>query len=899
VERTRAKLPAEPTEATVRADAPRPHEHLQQQAGNRAVTRAVQRLRVTPTSDPSEHEADLLAPFVASRLGGIQEQIGGGQRLPSAVRTEAEAELGTDLSDVRVHTGPDVDRDADALDANAYTRDLDVYVSGGELRSTNLGHRATLAHELTHVAQQQGGTARVRRSVPRGVVQRQPKGHELTKTSEFQTRAKEYETRLGFYAYNNDRAAGGAAPMIDAVRRSIRALAAKYPRPDDSEERQERLLHSMLVSRDSKGQLSLKARQAGQVGAAVAEAIQHGSLREQYTMLYNATRSDAFKMLFVPGQEYTTMQKLLFWKGERHSTSTQTSKGGWTWNVASTRFWTQLWSRRPFRTKKLDKQSTRTPMDLNRGYEQGGRRYGAPITGREARVMYGEEPEEDPSEARLPWKEGGSKYQLDETNPWVERVKGELGMPVTSGPSGTTLRMLEAFDAVKTGQENLGPYLLGLLAWMMTGNDHSFHEVMSVAKAQGTAPNYTPGAMAYRKHVPLIQEPELRQNVAVEKMFPDEHAYLSQLEHGALAGGAAWTKFKPKLQNNEPLSSAKVRLATAIKKLEELQAQQTELVTKLDSEYQQFLEVNGDNYPKNQLKTVFEGFYEREVRELGKVEKKITAQEQYIELIRRQVTTASQSSDGRLGGLSRAHIAALNVYTSPMYRAVNPQYKSGAWFRTYASKEKLASSGGKLPEDTGEIQEQARLHGEMIEGALSQLPNYTGTLLFRGDGDGARSPGKRETIDSFTSTSKLPDKALQYALGDSPALVIMSGLSGGKDISELTISSSLEQVLLPPGAKFKYLQRVSLQVPSKVASTSERGQISLKNRNALAAISEDVLPPGEREKILSWTTRLLPVTDPEAETHPYGKTLSVMIAAVNPPPSKTRAAYPEAASVSK
>src|SRR5688572_16078310 len=56
----------------------------------------------------------------------------GGRPLDSSVRAQLEARLGTDLSHVRVHTGPAAAASADALSARAYTVGRDVVFGPGE-----------------------------------------------------------------------------------------------------------------------------------------------------------------------------------------------------------------------------------------------------------------------------------------------------------------------------------------------------------------------------------------------------------------------------------------------------------------------------------------------------------------------------------------------------------------------------------------------------------------------------------------------------------------------------------------------------------------------------------------------------------------------------------------------
>src|SRR3989441_3217166 len=82
---------------------------------------------------------------------------GGGAPLEGATRSEMESRLGHDFSDVRIHTGPMADESARAINAQAYTVGNDVVFQTGKFSPETPGGMHTLAHELTHVAQQRRG----------------------------------------------------------------------------------------------------------------------------------------------------------------------------------------------------------------------------------------------------------------------------------------------------------------------------------------------------------------------------------------------------------------------------------------------------------------------------------------------------------------------------------------------------------------------------------------------------------------------------------------------------------------------------------------------------------------------------------------------------------------------
>ncbi|MFE0174927.1 DUF4157 domain-containing protein [Streptomyces sp. NPDC059002] len=107
---------------------------LQRSAGNAAVVNALK-------------EQD--AAVQRSAVPGVLRT--GGRPLDDATRTDMEARLGADFSDVRIHTDSAARASAAEVGARAYTSGNHVVVGDGG------ADRHTLAHELTHVIQQRRG----------------------------------------------------------------------------------------------------------------------------------------------------------------------------------------------------------------------------------------------------------------------------------------------------------------------------------------------------------------------------------------------------------------------------------------------------------------------------------------------------------------------------------------------------------------------------------------------------------------------------------------------------------------------------------------------------------------------------------------------------------------------
>ena len=87
----------------------------------------------------------------------IQQARGGGQTLADNIRGPMEQAFGADFSGVRIHTGSHSDQLNHAVQAKAFTTGQDVFFRQGEYELGSRGGQELLAHELTHVVQQNAG----------------------------------------------------------------------------------------------------------------------------------------------------------------------------------------------------------------------------------------------------------------------------------------------------------------------------------------------------------------------------------------------------------------------------------------------------------------------------------------------------------------------------------------------------------------------------------------------------------------------------------------------------------------------------------------------------------------------------------------------------------------------
>jgi Domain of unknown function (DUF4157) len=94
-------------------------------------------------------------PTVTPRLETrLDRTRGGGEPLPQSVRSFMEPRFGADFSGVRVHSSGEAGALNQELNAQAFTRQRDIYFGEGKYSPDSQEGKRLLAHELTHVLQQ-------------------------------------------------------------------------------------------------------------------------------------------------------------------------------------------------------------------------------------------------------------------------------------------------------------------------------------------------------------------------------------------------------------------------------------------------------------------------------------------------------------------------------------------------------------------------------------------------------------------------------------------------------------------------------------------------------------------------------------------------------------------------
>ena len=366
------------------------------------------------------------------------------------------------------------------------------------------------------------------------------KTYKLHRSPEYMQEAEDFERRLGVYAYHHakSRSAADAAlgKMKDYLLQGAGADNAMY----------KQAMAGAFGRQDPKS-----AGQVGQVFDAVEKVFSQGNLREKMTAYYNSSLS-SFKV-------FTTdlVNESAWGKAGSEGLDVKGLKERKSWRDSSKRR-VLGWAERQIRGRNDALGKDLFAKDISE-FSKGGqdrdklgpmarvwqgktseRTVGdlgqMPLSGREKASMFGSRATDDLTDEPLPWIEGKTNYTVKTKSGWYKQIHDKLGMPVVAGPSGTTDRLFDTFKWLKVSSPP-ADFRLALLGWMLTSQDHSFHEIMSMAATKGVNLPYVPGPAAYHSVAPLPL-PELRDKVAKGREFPDEIVYHKEIEKGgtALAG---------------------------------------------------------------------------------------------------------------------------------------------------------------------------------------------------------------------------------------------------------------------------------------------------------------------------------------------------------------------------
>jgi Domain of unknown function (DUF4157) len=166
------------------------HEELQMQP----LANRIQRVDMPEEEDELQMKpirmqaSNRVMPASEELESAIDQAKGSGQPLEDTLRQPLEQAFGADFSRVRVHTDKQADHLNRSIQARAFTTGQDVFFRQGAYQPQSRGGQELLAHELTHVLQQNG----------LGKVEKEESGIE-TKHSDFERKSKIEVNRYEFH----------------------------------------------------------------------------------------------------------------------------------------------------------------------------------------------------------------------------------------------------------------------------------------------------------------------------------------------------------------------------------------------------------------------------------------------------------------------------------------------------------------------------------------------------------------------------------------------------------------------------------------------------------------------------------------------------------------------------
>lgn len=104
-------------------------------------------LKIADSGSPAQISGDPISTQ-------LQSKSGSGSRLPASIQSEMSQKMGADFSGVNIHNDTDAAQLNKSLSARAFTHGSNIYFNKGEYNPSSREGKHLLAHELTHVVQQ-------------------------------------------------------------------------------------------------------------------------------------------------------------------------------------------------------------------------------------------------------------------------------------------------------------------------------------------------------------------------------------------------------------------------------------------------------------------------------------------------------------------------------------------------------------------------------------------------------------------------------------------------------------------------------------------------------------------------------------------------------------------------
>lgn len=179
-------------------------------AGSEAQAVAQAKPAANSAGDRHDQEADTVPTVDSGMESRINSARGSGQPLPERVRSPMERAFGADFSGVRVPEDSEVDGMTHSLQARAFTTGEDIFFKSGEYSPGSSSGQQLIAHELTHVVQQGGGTSteRVQRDGDPPPVQ-----HKLSPANSIQRDETDVKKKIALFEGLATQQKEGVAPL--------------------------------------------------------------------------------------------------------------------------------------------------------------------------------------------------------------------------------------------------------------------------------------------------------------------------------------------------------------------------------------------------------------------------------------------------------------------------------------------------------------------------------------------------------------------------------------------------------------------------------------------------------------------------------------------------------------
>ncbi len=132
---------------------------LQQPANQHGIAASTNNGTVLQTESAENNPAQMTNTHLNSDAQSVINSAGAGMPLTNHIRSGFQTRFGRDFSNVRIHTDSAANRSADEFSARAYTLGTHIVFGQSEYSPESSSGRRLLAHELTHVVQQDGAAA--------------------------------------------------------------------------------------------------------------------------------------------------------------------------------------------------------------------------------------------------------------------------------------------------------------------------------------------------------------------------------------------------------------------------------------------------------------------------------------------------------------------------------------------------------------------------------------------------------------------------------------------------------------------------------------------------------------------------------------------------------------------